>query len=251
MTAGGVLLAALFFAAALVYASVGFGGGSAYLALLTLWGLPPADVSVVALVCNVVVVTGGSWHFVRAGHARARLLVPFLLTSVPAAALGGTLVVPTDALRLATGLALAAAAVALAVEVRRRAVVPVEAIPARRLWAGGAALGAGLGGLAGVIGIGGGIFLAPALYALGWGTPKQIAATASLFILVNSLAGLAGKAVALGGLDVWAHVPLFVAVLAGGQIGSRLGARRWPPVAVKRVTAAVVLVAAVNLLVQR
>ena len=248
MTLSGALLAALFFAAALVYASVGFGGGSAYLALLTLWGLPVADVAAIALVCNVVVVSGGSWQFVRAGHARVRLLVPFLVTSVPAAAIGGSLRVPTDALRLVTGLALGAAAVALAVEVRRRAPVEVEAVPARRLWAGGLVLGALLGGLAGVVGIGGGIFLAPVLYGLGWGAPKQIAAAASLFILVNSLAGLAGKAASVGGLDLWATAPLVAAVLIGGQIGSRLGARRWPPVAVRRVTAAVVMVAALNLL---
>ena len=248
MTASGALLAALFFAAALVYASVGFGGGSAYLALLTLWGLPVADVAALALVCNVVVVSGGSWQFVRAGHARARLLVPFLVTSVPAAAIGGSLSVPTDALRLVTGLALAAAAVALAVEVRRRAPVAVEQISTRRLWAAGLGLGAGLGGLAGVVGIGGGIFLAPVLYALGWGAPKQIAAAASLFILVNSLAGLAGKAAAVGGLDLWTALPLVAAVLVGGQIGSRLGARRLPPAVVRRVTAAVVMVAAINLL---
>ena len=242
------VLAVLFFGAALVYASVGFGGGSAYLALLTLAALPAADVPVVALVCNVVVVAGGSWQFVRAGHARARLVVPFLVTSVPAAALAGAATVPVGTLRTVTGLALALAAVAMAVEVRARPVVEVEAIGRARLWAGGAALGAALGGLAGLIGIGGGIFLAPVLYGLGWGTPKQIAAAASVFILINSLAGLAGKASAVGELSVAAYVPLFVAVLAGGQIGSRLGARRWSPAVVKRVTAAVVLVAAVNLL---
>ncbi|HEX8298965.1 MAG TPA: sulfite exporter TauE/SafE family protein [Rubricoccaceae bacterium] len=248
MTAATLVLAALFFGAALVYASVGFGGGSAYLALLTLWGWPAADVPTVALVCNLVVVTGGSWHFARAGHVRLRLLAPFLLTSVPAAALGGAAHVPAEALRVVTGVSLALAALALAVRVRQRETVPVEAIPAGRLWGGGAAAGALLGGLAGVVGIGGGIFLAPVLYALGWGTPKQIAATASGFILVNSAAGLAGKAAALGGLDVARFWPLALAVIAGGQIGSRLGARRWSPGVVRRVTAAVVFVAAVNLL---
>jgi hypothetical protein len=242
------VLAGLFFGAALVYASVGFGGGSAYLALLTLAALPVADVPVVALVCNVLVVAGGSWQFVRAGHARARLVVPFLVTSVPAAAIAGAALVPVGTLRTVTGIALAAAAVAMTIEVGTRRSVEVEAIPRARLWTLGAALGAALGGLAGLIGIGGGIFLAPVLYGLGWGTPKQIAAAASVFILVNSLAGLAGKAGAVGALGVAAYAPLFVAVLVGGQIGSRLGARRWSPATVKRVTAAVVLVAAVNLL---
>lgn len=243
-----VVLCAVFFCAALVYASVGFGGGSAYIAILTLAGWPVADVSVVALACNLAVVTGGTWQFARAGHVRLRLLAPFLLTSVPAAALGGAAQVPAGVLRLVTGATLVAASAALAVRGPRRAASDAEAVPARQLWAGGALAGAVLGGLAGVVGIGGGIFLAPALYALGWGTPKQIAAAASGFILVNSLAGLAGKAAVLGGLDLAHAWPLGLAVVAGGQVGSRLGARRWSPLAVRRVTAAVVLVAALNLL---
>lgn len=255
MSAEIVGLAVAFFAAALVYASVGFGGGSAYLALLTLVGvplagIPLAHVAVIALVCNVVVVTGGSWHFVRAGHFRAELLLPFLMASVPAAYLGGRQVLDVEVLRMLTGLALAAAAAPMLVQSRGSDTSAVTTVPRLRLWGVGASLGGLLGGLSGLIGIGGGIFLAPVLHLLGWGTAKQIAAAASLFILINSLAGLAGKAGTLSDpRALVTYAPLVLAVLVGGQVGSRLGARRWPPLVVKRVTAAVVMVAAVNLLV--
>src|SRR5690606_35053402 len=165
VTAELAALAAAFFAAALVYASVGFGGGSAYLALLTLAGLPLPHVAVVALVCNVVVVAGGSWHFVRAGHFSPGLLLPFLATSVPAAYLGGRHALDVEALRVLTGLALAAAAAAMLVRARGDdGATPPGVIPRVQRWGVGALLGATLGGLAGLIGIGGGIFLAPALH---------------------------------------------------------------------------------------
>ena len=250
-------LALVFFAASLAYASVGFGGGSAYLALLTLWGVPIPEVTVVALVCNVIVVAGGSWHFARAGQVRPARALPLLLASVPAAYLGGGLRVGAEPLAWMTGLGLAAAAVAMLLGERRRpGGGPAEAAEARGRIAplrpsGEALVGGVIGGFSGVIGIGGGVFLAPTLYLTRWGPSKDIAAMASLFILLNSLAGLAGKAAwiedprALG-----AYVPLFVAVLVGGQIGSRLGARRLSPRWVRRGTAIVVLLAAANLLLR-
>jgi uncharacterized protein len=244
-------LAVLFFIAALIYASVGFGGGSAYLALLTLWGIPLQTVAVLALVCNVIVVAGGSWHFIRAGHFSAGLTVPFLVASLPAAYLGGRVRLDAEVLQLIMGAALMAAAVAMLVH-RRRKVETVSTIPSTRLWGGGALLGGSIGGLSGLIGIGGGVFLAPVLHLLEWGTAKQIAATASLFILLNSLAGLAGKLTWLEEPStLLPYAALLVAVLTGGQIGSRLGARSLSPIVVRRVTAGVVLVAAANLLLVR
>ncbi len=245
----------LFFGAALLYASVGFGGGTAYLALLSLWGLPLHEVVVLALVCNVVVVAGGSWHFARAGHLELRLAVPILAASVPAAYLGGRIPVDDGPLATVMGGALLLAAVAMALETSRYGdaeVSPGAAAPGagRRSRAGSGILGGVIGGVSGMVGIGGGVFLAPVLHLLRWATPKRIAATASVFILLNSLAGLAGK---LGWMEhpgsLLPYAPLVVAVFLGGQIGSRLGARRLSPRLVRRVTAGVVAVAAVNLLV--
>jgi uncharacterized protein len=242
-------LAALFFVAALIYSSVGFGGGSAYLALLSLSGIPLHTVAVLALVCNVIVVAGGSWHFVRAGHFSTGLTVPFLVASLPMAYLGGRYQLDADSLRIVMGLALMAAALAL-LQHRGREAEIARKIPGGSLWAAGALMGASIGGLSGLIGIGGGIFLAPVLHLLDWGTAKQIAATASIFILLNSLAGLAGKVTWIAEPAILTqYAILFVTVLAGGQMGSRLGAQRFPAVLVRRITAGVVFVAAVSLLI--
>lgn len=242
-------LALLFAGTALVYASAGFGGGSAYLALLTLAGVPLADVAPVALVCNIIVVAGGSWQFVRAGHLRLRLFIPFVLTSLPAAYLGGYFRLEMEALGVLTGLALGGAAALLVLRDAHGRVAPVALPRASLLWPVGIGVGALLGGLSGMIGIGGGIFLAPVLHLLRWGTAQEVAAVASVFILANSVAGLLGQASAsMEAVSVWAYSPLFVAVLAGGQVGSRIGAWRLPARTVRRVTATIVLIAALNLL---
>jgi uncharacterized protein len=241
-------LSLLFLAAATLYASVGFGGGSAYLALLALAGFPLPLVAVLALVCNVIVVAGGSWHFARAGHLEPRLVIPLLVTSVPAAYLGGRAQLDDGVLRLVMGGALLLAALAMAGGlVRRPAGEGREEV--RRPGVRGGLLGGAIGGVSGMVGIGGGVFLAPALHFLRWGGAKQIAATASLFILLNSLAGLAGK---LAWLDspgsLLPYAPLLVAVFVGGQIGSRLGAWRLEARVVRQVTAGVVGIAALQLL---
>jgi uncharacterized protein len=243
-----MLLTALFFVAALIYSSVGFGGGSAYLALLTLFGLPLQEVAVLALVCNIVVVAGGSWHFAKAGHLRLDLALPFLLASLPAAFLGGRYFIDTEVLRIVMGWALVIASLALAFE-RRASIRDGAEIPRSRLWPGGILLGGSIGGLSGVVGIGGGVFLAPVLHLLYWGTAKQIAATASVFILLNSIAGLAGKLTWMtSATEISIYFALLLAVAVGGQIGSRAGAQYLLPVTVKRLTALVILVAAMNLL---
>ncbi len=245
------LLAALFFAVAVVYASVGFGGGSAYLALLTLAAVPLAQVAPVALVCNLIVVSGGSWHFVRAGHFETRLLVPFLVTSVPAAYLGGRYRLDVPGIGAITAVALVLAAAALLAREAWSRPQRAAAPEGRRLWLAGPVLGAALGGLSGVIGIGGGIFLAPVLHLLRWGTAKQVATVASLFILVNSAAGLVGQASQFEeAAFLRSYALLFVAVLAGGQLGSRVGAWRLPEAWVRRLTAGILLVAAANLLLR-
>jgi uncharacterized membrane protein YfcA len=243
-----IALAAAFFATALVYAIAGFGGGSTYTALLVLAKTDYRAVPVLSLACNILVVGAGTWRFARAGHFDWRRAWPLFVTSVPAAWLGGRLPVPKE---LFVGL-LAAALLAAGLTMLwqpywRRDIAPAPAAGPR--WIEPAA-GAGLGFLAGVVGIGGGIFLAPLLYLLRWDAPRRIAATCAVFILVNSIAGLGGQAskgLAATGAVIADHALLFPAVLLGGLAGAGLGARRIDPHWVRIVTALLILYVAARL----
>jgi uncharacterized membrane protein YfcA len=244
-------LAAAFALTAALYAMVGFGGGSTYNALLVLADVDYRLLPSIALLCNLIVVTGGTWRYARAGHLDWRFVAPFVLLSMPMAWLGGRLPIERETFVLLLGLSLLAAGLLMLFERRD----PVAAKPVRRSpgqLALAVGLGAGIGLLSGLVGIGGGIFLAPLLHTLRLATPKAIAATASVFILLNSLAGLAGQAGKLGGFDHGRAMlewwPLFMAVLIGGQLGSWLGAGRFSEVTVKRLTAVLVLYVAVRLL---
>lgn len=237
------LLTVFCFLSALVYAMAGFGGGSAYLAFFSLFGLPAREMAPLALACNLVVVSGGVYHFSRAGLLRWRTLAAYTVTSVPLAYLGGLARSDEATLKLVTGIALVFAAVALFVPTRREEAEERKA-PA---WAP-PLLGAALGLLSGFVGIGGGIFLAPILHLLRWESSRRIAALASAFIFVNSVAGLAGQLQkAEPALFRAEYLWLLGAVLVGGQFGSRLGAYRLAPLWVKRVTAVIVLAAGAQL----
>jgi uncharacterized membrane protein YfcA len=244
-------LAALFAVTAALYAMVGFGGGSTYNALLVLAEVDYRLLPSIALVCNLIVVAGGSWRYARAGHLDWRFVAPFVLLSMPMAWLGGRLPIGRETFVLLLGLSLLAAGLLMLFERRDPvAAKPVLRSPAQLALA--TALGAGIGLLSGLVGIGGGIFLAPLLHTLRLATPKAIAATASVFILLNSLAGLVGQAGKLGSLDHGSAMlewwPLFLAVLVGGQLGSWLGAGRFSERTVKRLTAVLVLYVAIRLL---
>ena len=252
-------LAALFALTALLYASVGFGGGSTYTALLVLGGADFRAVPVVALLCNITVVAGGTWRFARAEALPARRLAPFLAASIPAAWAGGRLPVEERAFVGLLGAALLVAGARMAVQAlrrRRRARGQMEVgVEATRDVPTGVALGTGaaLGGLAGVVGIGGGIFLAPVLYALRWGGEREIAGACSLFILLNSVAGLAGQLQKGGGDALGLAAPYFLlipAVLVGGQIGSWLGSSRLRAEWVRGLTALLILYVATRLLLR-
>ncbi len=222
-----MLLAALFSVIALLYASVGFGGGSSYLALLVLWGLPYAIIPMLALACNIIVVSGNSLHYVRAGYFNKRLLTPYLIGSIPLSYLGGTLIIDQLIFEWLIFLLLLIAGLLLIGQHQAFDDPQTSYRPPSQPFA--ILVGAVLGFLSGIIGIGGGIFLAPILYLLRAGPPRQIATTASLFILINSIAGLLGHLQKTGFLEMLsAYWPLLLAVFVGGQIGNLLSLKHFP-----------------------
>jgi uncharacterized membrane protein YfcA len=241
-------LAGLFFATALLYAAAGFGGGSTYNALLVLAGTDYRSIPVIALLCNILVVTIGSCRFARSGHVEWRRIWPFLMLSVPLAFVGGRLMVAEAPFVGLLAVSLLAAGLLMLWQPWWERPSPGRARTS--LWlemiAGGA-----LGLLAGVVGIGGGIFLAPLLYMLRWGPAKTIAGSCAVFILANSIAGLGGQlAKSSGGPGsqaLAAHWPLFPAVIIGGAIGSTLGSDRLDPKYVRILTAILVLYVAIRL----
>jgi uncharacterized membrane protein YfcA len=242
-------LAALFFVTAFLYAAVGFGGGSTYNALLVLAGADYRAVPVIALACNILVVSVGSWRFARSGFVDWHRIWPLLAFSVPLAWVGGRLVVAELVFVGLLALSLAAAGLLMLWQPRWQRDGPPR-MTGR--WVEPVAGGA-LGFLAGTVGIGGGIFLAPLLYMLRWGPPQAIAGTSAVFILANSVSGLAGhvaKGNPAAGSVLLAYWPLFPAVVVAGAIGSSLGARRLDPKYIRILTALLILYVAVRLAIR-
>lgn len=245
-------LALLFFVVALAYASVGFGGGSTYNALLVLWGVDYQVIPVIALTCNIIVVSGGVYHFHRAGVPPTWELLPFILLSVPCAWLGGRL--PVSEL-VFTGM-LGAVLLLAGLQTLRGSLGQQRGVTGLQVnyWLLGVPAGAAIGLVSGIVGIGGGIFLAPLLYLTGRQEPRRVAAMASGFILVNSIAGLTGQLMkqrSFSALDAWTDAwPLMLAVIIGGQAGSRLGVRVLPETWVQRLTAGLIIYVALRLLLQ-
>ncbi|NOS93994.1 MAG: sulfite exporter TauE/SafE family protein [Cyclobacteriaceae bacterium] len=241
------ILLIAFFGIALVYASVGFGGGSSYLAILAqpFFLLVPDVIRPTALLCNIVVVTGGTIVFYREGKIDWKEVWPFLVSSVPFALLGGMWKLEQNLFFIILAVSLLIAAVLLWINPERKVkkANSLSTVPAKMVLSGG------IGFLSGLVSIGGGIFLSPILHLLNWNEAKRISALASLFILVNSISGLAGQWLR-GGLHLqWSFLlPLLLAVLIGGQIGSRLGAIKFNPIYIKRITALLIFVAAIHIL---
>lgn len=241
-------IALIFFVIAFIYASVGFGGGSSYLAVLALYALPFMEMRLIALLCNIIVVTGGTIIFIRNRQVAFRKILPLVITSVPMAFAGASLAISQRTFFIMLGTALIIAAVLLWINTRSVTAydkqVKDQASPVRNGLLGGA-----IGFLSGMVGIGGGIFLSPLLNLAHWDTPKKIAATASIFILVNSLAGIAGQLYHLPPAVNYLQVGILaVAVLIGGQLGSRMGAVKFNQVVVRRITAVVVFAAGVEVI---
>jgi uncharacterized membrane protein YfcA len=242
-----LILIASFFLIAVVYASVGFGGGSSYLALLAqpMFGLLPEVIRPTALLCNIIVVTGGTIIFYRDGKISWREVWPFLLVSIPMAYLGGYWKLKDDVFFILLGCTLLIASVFLWIQPEKISVSEnkVNSTPLNIF------LGGSIGFLSGLVSIGGGIFLSPLLHLLRWSDAKRISALASLFILVNSISGLLGQF--QKGLHAisWSFIlPLLLSVLIGGQIGSRLGSQKFNPVYIKRITAGLIFMAALLIL---
>lgn len=235
-----MMLGLLFAVIALFYASVGFGGGSSYLALLVLWGLPYAAIPIIALICNIVVVSGNSFHYARAGHVNWRLVLPLVAASIPLSYIGGRLPIEKETFVIILFVSLAVTGLRLLINHRRYGddSSTYQAIPA---WIN-VLLGSVLGFLAGITGLGGGIFLAPVLYNLRAGSPKQIAATTSLFILLNSIAGLFGQLYKNAPIEtVLEYWYLPVLALLGGQLGNLMMLKFIPARIVALLTALLVL----------
>lgn len=232
------LLAVALLVAAALYASVGHGGASAYLALMGLFGMLPDHMKPIALVLNTGVSLVALVSYSRHGHFQGRLFCPLALGSVPAAFVGGWLHITQPVFHAILAVTLVTAAVRLLFEpkVPRGTVRPLPPIAAT-------GLGAGLGFLGGLVGIGGGIFLTPALILGGWAATRTAAAVSAAFILVNSLAGLAGWLSRGHAIPAaaWHWLPM---VLVGGLLGARWGSRHAKPVMLSRLLALVLLTAA-------
>ena len=216
-----IILSILFFITAILYSSVGFGGGSTYLALLLIWDIPYYIFPVLALLCNIIVVTGNSINYVRAGNHNFKLLIPFLIGSIPMAFLGGTLLMNKEIFEILLFLVLSIAGLLLLIN--NKSYLDKNIIVKKLNSFVSIFIGSVLGLISGIVGIGGGIFLSPILFLLKADIPKNIVTTASLFILVNSISGILGqltKEIVLN--EIKFYWPLFLSVLIGGLFGNYL-----------------------------
>ena len=216
-----IILSAFFFITAILYSSVGFGGGSTYLALMLIWDIPYYIFPIIALFCNIIVVSGNSINYIRSGNLNIKLLTPYLVGSIPFAFLGASISIEKEIFEILLFFILVIAGIFLLIgsESFNKDQIKIKQIPKIL----SISIGSVIGFISGIVGIGGGIFLSPLLFLMKAGYPKHIATTASLFILINSIFGIAGQLtkniVFNEFLNYW---PLFLVVLTGGQVGNFL-----------------------------
>jgi uncharacterized membrane protein YfcA len=214
-----IILSILFFITAILYSSVGFGGGSTYLALLLIWGIPYYIVPIIALLCNIIVVSGNSYNYIRAKNYNFKLLAPFLIGSIPFAFFGGTLLIQKEIFEILLFLVLSVAGFLLLIN--NKSYDDKYLIIKKINFLIAIFVGAILGLVSGTVGIGGGIFLSPILFLLKAEKPRIIATTASLFILINSIFGILGQLTKeLVFNEIINYWTLFLFVLIGGLIGN-------------------------------
>lgn len=238
-----LILTPLIFLAALLFSSVGHGGASAYLATFALVSMAPAEMRPAALCLNVLVASIGLYKFYRVRAFNWRLFWPIALTSVPAAFMGGQITLPNQTYKIVVGLCLIYAAYSIFIHANQQDDVMVKPVTKPTLLG----LGAILGFLAGLTGVGGGIFLSPILLYFGWAKTKVISGVAAAFILVNSLSGLLGflskSPILPAGLIYWA-----LAAIAGGLIGAEYGSKRLANPSIRKLLALVLVFAGSKML---
>ena len=218
------ILSILFFVTAILYSSVGFGGGSTYLALLLIWDVPYYIFPVIALFCNVIVVSGNSINYVRAGNFNRRLIIPYLIGSIPFAFIGGSINIDKYIFEILLFFVLSVAGILLLINSNSFKSENIKINEINNFIS--IIIGSILGFVSGIVGIGGGIFLSPILFLMKAGYPKQIATTASLFILINSISGILGQLTKENVInEILNYWPLFIVVLLGGQFGNFLNIR--------------------------
>jgi len=236
-------LAVLLCIVAFTYSSVGLGGGSSYTALMAIFGISTLAMPMISLSLNLFVTTVGSYNFIRNGHARIKLVLPFLLSSIPMAYVGGSLQLPQAIFYWVLLLSLFFVAfriyfwknTAIKLNINKNGKIFISLIA-----------GAILGLVAGIAGIGGGIYLVPLIIILGLGSEKEAAACGAIFIWLNSFSGLLSR-VQYNSIDLTNYIPLIAAVLAGGTFGSYMGSFKFSPKAMEKILGAVVIVAIIIL----
>ena len=241
-----IILSILFFVTAILYSSVGFGGGSTYLALFLIWDVPYYIIPIMALFCNMIVVSGNCFNYIKAGNHNLKLLIPYLIGSIPLAFIGGSLQIEKDFFEILLFIILSLAGFLLLFKFRSyednnetyRNIPKIISI----------IIGGILGFISGVVGIGGGIFLSPILFLIKAGKPKHIVTTASIFILINSISGISGQLTKdLVLTEIQNYWFLFLAVFVGGQIGNHLNLKIFPARILALVTAGLVIFVAARM----
>ena len=240
------LLSILFFITASIYSSVGFGGGSTYLALLLIWDVPYSIFPLIALSCNIIVVSGNCFNYIRAGNLNYKLLAPYLIGSIPLAFVGGSLPVDKEDFEIILFLVLMIAGLLLLLNFKsydeKKNIY--KTIP----YSISILIGGILGLISGIVGIGGGIFLSPILFLLKVAKPKHIITAASLFILINSVFGIIGQLTKnFSFSEVYGYSYLLIAVLIGGQLGNYLNLKIFPTRVLALITSVLVLFVAVRM----
>lgn len=237
----------LFFFVAILYSSVGFGGGSSYLAILAITSLAFTQIRAIALLCNIVVVTNGTLIYAKNGFYNWKKVIPLVAFSIPMAFLGGYLKIGQDFFFILLGFTLIITAFFMWIS--KYITETSKNKKHQKLLVKGTSFGGIIGFISGIVGIGGGIFLAPLLHLTNWDTPKKIAATSSFFILVNSIAGLIGQYQNPNFyIEPNITILLLITVFIGGQIGSRLSVNKISPFAIKRLTAILIIIVGLRIL---
>ena len=241
-----IILSILFFVTAILYASVGFGGGSTYLALMLIWGIPYYIFPVIALICNIFVVSGNSFNYIKAGNLNLKLLIPYLIGSIPLAFFGGSLELDKNLFEIFLFIVLTLAGTLLLINFKsyddnestyRNIPIFISIL-----------IGAILGFVSGVVGVGGGVFLSPILFLIKAAKPKHIVTAASLFIFINSISGVIGqltKDIVLS--DISNYWYLFLVVIIGGHIGNYLNLKIFPTRFLALITSILVLLVAIRI----